>query len=224
MDRIPASITASLCLAATATLATPQLLANSTIQSRIVGGSDIDISQAPATVALVSDEALASTGSFFQSQFYGDHSATESANATSLTHTIELFGESRGLVMGAVSGIWQSESACNIIRIGAGKSRRAFFLETCAFANVSGATLCQATPDWVEYRFLENMLVQVAFDFDTLKDQQRYDTCISQQASTQDDSTTTNLLTNQSARTTVSDANAIDELHWMSKSSKNTQQ
>lgn len=155
---------------------------------------------------------------------HGDDSATESANATSLAHTRHLIGESRDSVMSEVSSIWQSESACNIIRTGAGNSRRAFFLETCAFANASGATLCQATPGWVEYRFLENRLVQVAFDFDALKDQQRYDTCISQQASTRDDNTTTNILTNRSARTTVSDANAIEELHWMGQSSKNTLQ
>lgn len=155
---------------------------------------------------------------------HGHDRATESANATSLAHTRDLIGESRDAVMGAVSSIWQSESACNIIRTGAGNSRRAFFLETCAFANASGVTLCQATPDWVEYRFLENILVQVAFDFDALKDQQRYDTCISQQASNQDDNTTTNILTNQSVRTTVSDASAIDELHWTGKSSRNTVQ
>ena len=68
---ITAPIAASVCLAAIASFAAPQLMADSHIQNRIVGGSDMNISQAPATVALINNPALASTGSFYQAQFCG---------------------------------------------------------------------------------------------------------------------------------------------------------
>lgn len=41
------------------------------VQSRIVGGQNIDISVAPATVALLNTSRLAQTGSYYQSQFCG---------------------------------------------------------------------------------------------------------------------------------------------------------
>ena len=68
MNNISAPIAVFLCMAATASPATPQLLAESHFQSRIVGGSDVDISRAPATVALISNSLLASTGSFDRAQ------------------------------------------------------------------------------------------------------------------------------------------------------------
>lgn len=68
MNKISAPITASLCLAVAASVATPQLTADSHIETGSIGGSDIAISQASATVALISNSILASTRSFDQAQ------------------------------------------------------------------------------------------------------------------------------------------------------------
>lgn len=189
-----------------------------TRSKKLLTGVAISLACSACSVSAAQDETLDAAGENAASQL------PDASNASLLVHTQGLIGESRDAVMDTVSDIWKSESACNIIRTGSGNSRRAFFLETCAFGNASGAKLCQATPDWVEYRFLENVLIQVAFDFDALKDQQRYDTCLSQQASVNDDQTTTHILTDESSRTTVSNANAIDQLHWMGESSRNTVQ
>ena len=70
MKTISAPFAACLCVAVTVRFATTELLADTHNQSPVVDGSsiDIDISQAPAAVALISNSILSSTGSFDQAQ------------------------------------------------------------------------------------------------------------------------------------------------------------
>ncbi len=67
--------TNQLALAITLVIATNTADAQEAIdtpaQTRIVGGINVDIRTAPATVALISNDLLAQTGSYFQAQFCG---------------------------------------------------------------------------------------------------------------------------------------------------------
>lgn len=76
------------------------------------------------------------------------------------------FGRSHTDVTESLQALWQSEGDCQVEKTGFGVNRRAYFMDICRYVNTTEKTFCSRRPNAVVYRFFEDQLVQVAYEFD----------------------------------------------------------
>ncbi len=145
-------------------------------------------------------------------------------------------GGKRDEVVAEAAQQWQSEPACTIVKTGFGVNRRAYFLETCRFSNPAEHTVCGVKPQQVEYRFLENSLVQVSFEYSETTTRQDYRNCLQAQLQESDlaatplpssddtqslsmryqlDDKKIELQIDESLRTTVSEIDKVAKIHLL---------
>lgn len=87
-------------------------------------------------------------------------------------------GAKRDAIVTELSEQWQAKAGCTTVKTGFGVNRRAYFLETCSFANPEAHTVCGIVPQQIDYRFFENSLVQVAFEFNQSSAREEYLSCL----------------------------------------------
>jgi len=142
------------------------------------------------------------------------NSANETPDDT-LSMLDQPMGQMRKDIWQSLQEKWQSEPVCTTLRTGYGKNRRAYFLDTCTFKNPLGHTLWDATPSIVEYRFLENSLVQMSFEFDEMADVKKFRRCAKEQneqlSSTADKQLV--IKVDEDFRTTLSDIEQVGQIH-----------
>lgn len=145
----------------------------------------------------------------------------QNADAKALNLASQPIGQPRDSVMPDAEHLWQQQPVCTLLRTGYGLSKRAYFLETCTFASTSHTTLCMAKPTWIEYRFLEDKLVQIAFEFDTQPSSAEYQPCIEQQYETiktaPDNGGVKTVTVDDSYRTVLADVESVRQIHSMKK-------
>lgn len=95
-------------------------------------------------------------------------------------YQIEMGSEKDAAIAEAVVR-WQTEPVCSTEKTGVGFNRRAYFLEKCAFTNLQQQTVCNLSPESVEYAFLEGVLVQAMYRF-AEADEAAHGACIQEQA------------------------------------------
>jgi len=124
-------------------------------------------------------------------------------------------GQMREDILPSLQEKWQSEPVCTTIRTGYGTTRRAYFLDTCTFKNPLGHTLWDATPSVVEYRFLEDSLVQLSFEFDEMADAKKFRRCAKEQNKQLAKSTDDQLVitVGEDFRTSLSDMEQVGQIH-----------
>lgn len=133
-------------------------------------------------------------------------------------------GEHRSTTLPLAETLWGSQASCDTIRTGVGLTRRAYFLETCVFSNPPGNTLYNEPPTTVIYRFLENQLVQVSYEFSNVSDPEKFRSSALEDAkkldakySDSNDASTLGLDIAEDLRVTVSDVNMVDQIHALRK-------
>ena len=95
------------------------------------------------------------------------------------------FGRSHEEVSGALKEMWQSDGECQVEKTGYGLNRRAYFMNICRYTNAAGNTFCARRPSAAVYRFFEERLVQVAFEFDDDGGATEYLSCLTRYAEEQ---------------------------------------
>ena len=95
--------------------------------------------------------------------------------------------------------------------------RRVYFLETCRFTYSGDNTVGGSVPERIEYRFLENILVQVSFEFDEIFNQDAFRQYTEQQAQMLQKTSQLLIEVNSDFRATVSNAEAVAQIHLMKK-------
>ncbi|MFK7853995.1 MAG: trypsin-like serine protease [Granulosicoccus sp.] len=126
--------------------------------------------------------------------------------------------QQREEVMQAAQQLWQSEPVCSVVRTGYGKSRRAYFLETCSYAHANAHTVFGEIPSHVKYLFLENKLVQVAIEFDEIRDENEFRACAKQQNAELQKSTEHEITIDDDFRVMVSNTKAVSQIHLLQSS------
>ncbi|MBX2881789.1 MAG: serine protease [Granulosicoccus sp.] len=145
--------------------------------------------------------------------------AADDANPQELSLLELAIGEGRETVMADAQSFYGSEASCATVRTGFGKTRRAYFLETCTLTNTAEHTLYDSTPSLVEFRFLENELVQVAYVFDEITDPDKFRRCIEKhndELALKTDSKHV-IEADEQFRTTVSNLESVEQIHLMRK-------
>lgn len=122
-------------------------------------------------------------------------------------------GDARDSVMDSATALWQHTAACETARTAFGRNRRAWFLESCTFAQPEHHTVCGAQPIKVVYHFLEQQLVQVSYDFRPIKDDGYFQRCIQQQTEALSGPSQPRIHVDTDGRTTVSDADKVGRIH-----------
>jgi secreted trypsin-like serine protease len=89
-----------------------------------------------------------------------------------------VMSKQRDAVLDDAQQLWEQSPACTVLRTGYGVGRRAYFLEQCGFSVQRENTICGAHPNWVDYRFLENELIQVSLAFSHITDENSYRECV----------------------------------------------
>lgn len=145
--------------------------------------------------------------------------AADGENGQALSLLDQPIGENRDMVMAEAQALYGSEAVCATVRTGFGMTRRAYFLETCTVANTREHTLYDSTPSMAEFRFLEDKLVQVAYEFDEIVDAEKFRECIKEQnkALTKTSESKHGIESDDQFRTTVSDIESIEQIHIMRK-------
>ncbi len=87
-------------------------------------------------------------------------------------------GKHRDTVLMGAQKLWAQTPTCTVVRTGYGVGRRAYFMENCGFSVQRENTICGAHPTWVDYRFLENELIQVSLAFGLVRDGDSYRECM----------------------------------------------
>lgn len=101
----------------------------------------------------------------------GSHSmthATDSGDALSLLGLP--IGKLKTATLPLAEHLWGSAASCTSTKTGMGQNRRAYFLETCTFDNTRRNSLYNETPSVAQYYYLDDRLVQIAYDFEKLND------------------------------------------------------
>ena len=122
-------------------------------------------------------------------------------------------GDAREPVMISATALWQHTADCQTARTTYGRNRRAWFLESCTFAEPQNQTLCGARPVKVVYHFLEQQLVQVSYNLKPIKDDGYFNHCIQQQAETLSGPSQPGILVESDGRITVSDIDKVADIH-----------
>lgn len=137
------------------------------------------------------------------------------ASIQQLTMIGQPLGEQREAIMEDLQAKWLSEPDCSTQRTGYGKTRRAYFLDTCVFTNTVGHTLWDATPSKIEYRFFENSLVQISYEFDNVSDEKKFHACAREQNATlaKSEGKEFSIKVEETFRTTLSDVETVSEIH-----------
>ena len=136
-------------------------------------------------------------------------------------------GQSREPVIADAQLYWQASAVCTLVKTGFGFNKRAYFLETCTFNNSPQHTFCEATPAFIEYRFFENTLVQMALEFDELVDAQTYRQCALMQTAGSAEQVREirdsrgmllNIRVDERMRTVVSNKDLVGKIHLLKSS------
>lgn len=101
---------------------------------------------------------------------------SEISQVLELHHLVE--GKHRDTVLAGAQRLWEQTPTCTVVRTGYGVGRRAFFMENCGFSVKRDNMICGAHPTWVDYRFLENELIQVSLAFGHVRDEDSYRECV----------------------------------------------
>ncbi|MFK7891425.1 MAG: serine protease [Granulosicoccus sp.] len=141
-------------------------------------------------------------------------------NQLELSLVQQPIGEERESVITDASEKFGAEPVCTTVRTGYGMTKRAYFLEVCTFANTAGYSLYRSIPSVVEFRFLEDRLVQVAFEFDEILDGTHFRNGIRKQNEELVANTDSALgvASDENFRTTVSELESVNQIHLMRKS------
>ena len=123
--------------------------------------------------------------------------------------------QQRESVMLAAQALWHSEPVCTVLRTGYGMSRRAYFLETCAFVQASQNRILGENPSQITYLFLDRKLVQIAVDFDEIHNQHNFRAQALQQAKALQQNSTHTIRIDEDFRVTLSDTPTVNQIHLL---------
>ncbi|MBX2825071.1 MAG: serine protease [Gammaproteobacteria bacterium] len=130
-------------------------------------------------------------------------------------------GESRDAVVASVQEQWQSAAACTLVKTGFGANKRLYFLESCTFVNAANVDVCTQIPASIEYRFFEDALVQVGFDFEQPLKAAAVNDCINQPGTSETrpaSNPAVEIRLNQLRQLIVSDSVLTSRIHLLKES------
>lgn len=143
----------------------------------------------------------------------GSEAAKQAGKAVSMLE--QPLDQQRDEVMQAAQQLWQSEPVCSVVRTGYGKSRRAYFLETCSYVHANTHTVFGEVPSQIKYLFLESKLVQVAIEFDEIHDESEFRACAKQQNAKLQKNTEHEITIDDDFRVMVSNTKAVSQIHLL---------
>lgn len=95
----------------------------------------------------------------------GDNQGVEEGDM-SISVFEQPIGQMRDDVFDSIGELWASTPSCTVDRTGVGKLMKAYFLESCEYANTAEQTVCGFKPASAQYYYLERQLIRVSFNFD----------------------------------------------------------
>ncbi len=140
-----------------------------------------------------------------------DGAAHELPQALALHQLVD--GKDRDTVLTGAQKLWEQTPTCTVVRTGYGVGRRAFFMENCGFSVQRENTICGALPTWVDYRFLENELIQVSLVFGLVKDEDSYRECVKSLSLQSPVMAHQAIFVDEQLTTRISNAEAMSQIH-----------
>ena len=121
--------------------------------------------------------ASSATYAFWQAENMNNSSHSSDALSSSIDLLTSHSAYSRSETLRIAESRWLSKAGCTLVKTPVNKNNTYELLETCRFVNASETTLCNASPQTINYYFVNHALAQLEFT-DFLPASTHYQQCM----------------------------------------------